>query len=198
LTVSTPVKLFALVAALAALLLVGGMTMLGPSADDAAFAEPILVPKKRAALAPDVEPTAAKQSAAKPAARQARPQPSAPAKPRPKKRVPLVAPNGLPMSIMTALARRPVVVVSLVDGGAKVDPLARAEAEAGARGAGAAFVAIDVTREQKAAHALLLKFGGALRSPAVYVFTRPGEVAVALDGFRDRDTIAQAALNARR
>jgi thiol:disulfide interchange protein len=109
----------------------------------------------------------------------------------------LIAANGLPTSILRALASHEVVVVSLYGGGWKIDPMARDEASAGARAAGAGFVALDVTSAVRAAEALMLKFDTVFRAPAVLVFRGDGELALQLDGFRDRDTVAQAATNAR-
>jgi len=127
-----------------------------------------------------------------------RPAPAAKAKaPRKPSVSRLVATNGLPMSIMRALASNDVVVVSLYGGGWKIDPMARDEASAGARAAGAGFVALDVTTAGRAAEALMLKYDTIFRAPAVLIFRRGGELALQLDGFRDRDTVAQAATNAR-
>lgn len=202
LTLSPAVKIFALLAVLATLVLAGGMTLLGPSADDTALDEPLVLPKKKAAIA--TAPKAAEKTAAGATARAkklapaaAKPKPAAKpaAKPKPK---PAVSASGVPTAIVSALAANPVVVVSLFDDAAKVDPMAHDEAQAGAKLANAGFVAIDVTRDQKAAEALMLKLGAVLRAPMVVVFVRPGEAALTLDGFRDRDTVAQAAMNALR
>jgi hypothetical protein len=209
LTVSPAIKIFALIGVLAAVLLGGGMFLLAPAPDDTSFDEPIVLPKKKSGVLelPKVaEETAAKAQAAvtarkgvlKPKAEASlgRKTAAAPkAKPKPK---PVVASNGLPMVLVSALAANPVVVVALFDDAAKVDPLARDEAEAGAKIARAGFVALDVTRHQKAAEALLIKLGIVLRAPAVLVYTRPDVFTIKLDGFRDRDTVAQAALNAAR
>ena len=75
--------------------------------------------------------------------------------------------------------------------------MARDEAAAGARAAGAGFVALDVTTAGRAAEALMLKYDTVFHAPAVLVFRGAGELALQLDGFRDRDTVAQAATNAR-
>ena len=50
----------------------------------------------------------------------------------------------------------------------------------------------------RAAEALTLEVGSVLRAPAVLLFTRPDTLAYKLDGFRDRDAVAQAVFNALR
>ena len=83
-----------------------------------------------------------------------------------------------------------------------MDELARAEAEAGAKDAGVAFVSLDVSNERVAAPLTSLLTGGAsaadrvLDDPAVLVFTRPKTLYVRLSGWNDRDTVAQAVENA--
>ena len=167
-----------------------------------------MLPKKQQAGAltpPAVEPPA---SAAKPAAKGAAKgaQPAAtkakaaakaqqPAKPKP---APVVAENGLPMQIATALQRYDVVVVSLWGSGGKVDVMARDEAQAGAAAARAAFVSLNVIESQRAAEALTLKLDQVLSTPTVLVYKSPDELVNVLGGFRDRETVAQAAINALR
>jgi hypothetical protein len=209
LTLSPAVKIFALLSVLATLALGAGMFVLGPAEEDVAIDEAALVSEiklakktanaagtrtKVSATATKPKPAkAAAKSAAKPAAKPAAKAPKATPKPKP-----LVAANGLPTTIVSALRSSPIVVVSLFDDAAKIDPMAHDEAQAGAKLANAGFVALDVTRDQKAAEALMLKFGAVLRAPMVLFFGRSGELELALDGFRDRDTVAQAALNALR
>ena len=48
------------------------------------------------------------------------------------------------------------------------------------------------------AEALTLKLGIMLRAPTVLLFTSGGKLANTLEGFRDRETVGQAALNALR
>lgn len=203
-TLSPAVKVFALVALLAALAAGAGMFVLGGQVEDTALDEPLVLPKKKTGLL-DV-PAVANKTGADASVRAKKAAPSA-AKPKPAAKVvaksapkprPVVAANGLPSVLVAALAAKPVVVLSLFDDAGKVDPIAHAEAEAGAKLAGAGFVDLDVTSDQKAAEALMLKLGTVLRGPMVLVFVRPGDLAIALDGFRDRDTVAQAASNALR
>jgi hypothetical protein len=228
LTVSGPIKVFAVVAALAGLALVGGMMFLGrpPAEADAA---PILLPKKKttgplaaigkaqqvatkanAAVAGPAKVAAAATgeptpvvAAAKPKA-VAKPKPLATAKPKPKPKPKvavkprLVAANGLPTRIVRALRDRPVVIVALWAKGGKIDELARDEAAKGAASAGAGFVALNVLGDAREAEALTLKLGVVLRAPGILIFTRPDMVSFTLGGFQDHETVAQAAANALR
>jgi outer membrane biosynthesis protein TonB len=181
--VSVPVRVLVVV-----LLLVGlaGMLMLrtmGPSDDPSAV---------QSALVPTPKPAA--KAAPKPA-----PAPSpAPAAPTPAPAVnapkPEVPPTGFPKAVDRALEQHPVVVLSLVVPGAKVDELAAAEAEAGAKLGGAGYLALDVL-EEGVARALLTKLES-VQDPSVLVVKRSGEVALQLTGFVDRETVAQAAANA--
>jgi hypothetical protein len=112
------------------------------------------------------------------------------AAPKPK---PAAPPNELPIAVRKALAANRVVVVALYDPTAKIDGAALAEAKAGAKLGGVAFVPIDVRR--KAVDSLNARYG-AVHDPAVLVLRPPGSLVVRIDGFADKDTVAQAALNA--
>ena len=203
LTISPAVKVFALVGVAAALLLVGGLTFLGPKADDGALDDTVGIVKRTNAASAVAKKATAKAGTVTPAAKPETATPAKKAVTKPAatpvaKPKPAVSEGGLPAVLVAALKAEPVVVVALFDGGATIDPMARDEAAAGARLAGAGFVALDVIRNQKAAEALMVELDAVLRAPAVLVFARPGEVMVQLDGFRDRDAVAQAALNAYR
>jgi hypothetical protein len=77
-----------------------------------------------------------------------------------------------------------------------VDAISVAEAHAGATAAGAGFLLVSVL-DNKVAGILtgLLPDGGLLPDPGVFIYRAPGDVAIRLDGFADRDTVAQAATN---
>jgi hypothetical protein len=85
------------------------------------------------------------------------------------------------------------VVVVLYDPKAKIDDTALREASAGAQLAGTSFVPVDVTTDQVTA---LNAHYGVIQDPAVLVLRPPGDLVVRIDGFADRDTVAQAAANA--
>ena len=87
-----------------------------------------------------------------------------------------------------------VVVVVYMPRGA-VDAVVRAEARAGARMSGTGFVQMSALSE-RLVQPLVAKTG-VLPSPAVIVVKRPGVVTATLS-VTDRQTIAQAATQARR
>ncbi len=109
---------------------------------------------------------------------------------------PLITP-GLPKLLTAALRKDKVVVISTFDPQSQVDAIAYAEAEAGARAAGAGFVGVDVLDDHVVGpFTNLLAQGGLLPDPAVFVMIRPGTMAAQFAGFADRDMVAQAAANA--
>ena len=190
---SPQIRIFALVAALAA---VGGMLFVFTSGRGSAAEDLALPPMAAAAAKPAKAPAVHKTAAAKPRpAAKAKPAaPRAPAKAAPKKVVPKIPPTGFPVAVDRALANHKVVVVSLVVPGSPIDELAAGEAKAGAKLGGAGYLALNVLNE-RVAHALLAKLEGP-KEPSVLVFKHTGEVALALEGFVDRETVAQAAANA--
>jgi hypothetical protein len=118
----------------------------------------------------------------------------------PKRRPAVIA--GVPAPLALALRQHSVVVVALVTPSSTVDQLTRAEAKAGAAGAHAAFVTIDVSNNAQVA-ALSALIGSSadpqnrlLDAPAVLVFQRPQNLYVRFNGYADADTIHQAAVNA--
>jgi outer membrane biosynthesis protein TonB len=207
--VSPQVRVLALVLVLVGVAGMLAMRMLGPSTDvDVATAtpvvhrpkpaEPVVAPKPAAKKA-SVQKTATPAKKAAPAARKPAVTPAVP-KPKPQPKRPLnapkpsIPPTGFPKAVDRALAEHEVVVVSLVVPGARVDQLAAAEAQAGAKLGGVGYLALNVLNED-VAHALLTKLDS-VRDPSVLVLTRSGEVALQLNGFVDRETVAQAAANA--
>jgi hypothetical protein len=99
----------------------------------------------------------------------------------------------LPAAVRQALSANRVVVIALFDPKAKIDDIALREASAGAQLAGSAFVQVDVTTNE--VDSLNLRYG-VIQDPAVLVLRPPADLVVRLDGFADRDTVAQAAANA--
>jgi hypothetical protein len=157
-----------------------------------------------AAVAPVATPTpkthGASSAAAKHRAPATHPHATAAAAPHhpvvpPKMKPAVPAPaNDLPAAIRNALAADRVVVVALYDPAAKIDGAALAEAKAGARLGDGAFVPIDV--RSHAVDSLNARYG-AVQDPAVLVLRPPDSLVVRIDGFADKDTVAQAALNAK-
>jgi hypothetical protein len=104
----------------------------------------------------------------------------------------------LPQPLQWQLAHHRVVVVSFYNPSSDVDAISVAEAHAGAADAGAGFLLVSVL-DNKVAGILtaLLPGGGLLPDPGVLIYRAPGNVAIRLDGFADRDSVAQAAANAK-
>ena len=124
------------------------------------------------------------------------------AKKVPAKRKPRAVINGMPAALALALNSHEIVVVSLYTPGANVDAMATDEARHGAALAGAGFVAFNVADEKIVSPLTSLLTGAPTPAdrvpdgPAVLVFGRPSTLFVRLNGFADRDTVAQAAANA--
>ena len=196
--VSQPVRVLALVLVLVGL---GGMMALrtlGPSGD--LGTEPIAQPAPKAKVAkatpapkPVVKATPAVKTPAAAKAAKVSPARAAASAPKPAPKVPEPK-TGFPVAIDQALANHELVVVSLVVPGARVDELAAAEARAGAELAGVGYLALNVLNEG-VARSLLRKLG-TVEDPGLLVIRRGGEVALRMNGFVDRDTVAQAAANA--
>lgn len=205
--ISQPVRVLALVIALAGAAGMLALRMLGPSAvpettpvavvpHTSATPKPTTTAKVKAtpvkaAPAPaKAKPKAKVTPKAKPAP--AKPKPAAPALNAP---LPEIEPTGFPRAVDAALRKHAVLVVSLVVPGARVDALSAAEAQAGAKLSGAGYLSLNVLNESVARSLLLAKVS--VKEPRVLVLKRSGEVAMALVGFADRETVAQAAANAK-
>ena len=189
-TVSRPIKIFALVAVIAA---AGGASMLALKPKQAA-APPVVV-SKPAALTPKVATaphrTATTAATAKPAAPAHRPAKQT-AKQAPK--APAVAKNGLPTLIDQAFRSHRIVVVSVFDPQSATDAISYAEAKAGASDARVGFVGISLLDSPlSAALTSAMPGGGLLPAPGVLIYRRPGTLVQRIDGFTDRDVVAQAA-----
>jgi hypothetical protein len=94
-----------------------------------------------------------------------------------------------------ALERNNVVVVLLYTPGSNYDTIQAREARAGAAAGGAGFLAVDVSSDRQVAS---LAAAFEIRdAPAILVVKQGFQVAVRISGYADRETIAQAASNAR-
>jgi hypothetical protein len=181
LTVSRPIQIFALVALL--VVVAGAGTLMLHRSPTAAAPPVVAAPAKPAVT---VKPA----HVAKPAAKAPAAQPVQPAKTPPK----LVAANGLPMPLAKALHKHRIVVVSLFDPQAQTDALSFAEARAGAAAAHVGFLGVSVLDDSVAGPlTTVLTGGGLLPDPGVLVYRRPGTLVLRIDGFSDRDAVAQAA-----
>jgi len=194
--------------------LMGGYMLLGRGQSSSSAATPVIKPlhpvKKHVVVkttAPKAKVTAKKIAASVPkkkvvavkATAKTAPKPAAPkAKP---KHVPAVI-GGMPSALALALRSHSVVVVSLYTPDASVDSMATDEARHGALAAHVGFVSFNVADEKIVAPLSSLLTGAptpadrVLDGPAVLVFVRPKALFVRLNGFADRDTVAQAAANA--
>ena len=170
---------------MAFLALGGGLLLLTRGQSSGSAAVPVIKP-----LHPVKKQRAKKKSLAKASTKKAK-----------KARTPVVI-DGMPGTLAVALRSNPVVVAELYSPKSSVDATAREEARQGAALAGAAFVALDVSNDKVAAPLTALLTGAAtaadrvLDDPAVLVFQAPKTLFVRFNGFTDRDTIAQAAVNA--
>ncbi len=207
--ISPPIRIFALVAVLAA---VGGALFLftaggAPAADSAvpalshAQAVKAAAARKAAAKATPAKaakpaPVKAKAAAAKAGTKPAvKPKAAAPARAAASAPAPKIDPTGFPLAVDAALARNEIVVVSLVVPDGRVDSLAAGEAQAGAKLAGAGFIALNVLNEDVAL-ALLRKLGTVADPTLLVLKGKQAQIALKLTGFVDRETVAQAAANA--
>jgi hypothetical protein len=195
LSLSPPIRYAALAALLAALLIGGGMTMLGHG--ESSVAAPHVI--KHHPFGPGANKTATvapkkhSAKATKPKATVAAPAPKAAL--RPSALVAALA-AGLPNGIAMALGRHQTVVVSLYNPYSQVDGIAFAEARAGAKIAGVGFVPLNVLSEAQVGK--LTQMLGLLPDPGLLVYIRPGTLVARVSGFADKETVAQAAQNAAR
>jgi hypothetical protein len=195
-TLSPPIRYAALLGLLAALLVGGGMTVLGHG--ESSVATPHVIKhhpfgpgvKKKGTVAPKKHSA----TATKPKAAQAvTPAPKAALRPS---AVAAALAAGLPNAIATALGRHQTVVVSLYNPYSEVDGIAFAEARAGAKIAGVGFVPLNVLSEAQVGK--LTQMLGLLPDPGLLVYIRPGTLVARISGFVDKETVAQAAQNAAR
>ena len=196
LSLSPPIRYAALAALLGALLLGGGMTMLGHGKTSVAAPHVIKhhpfrpSANKKVTVSPKKHSTKAAKAKATPTV------PVAPkAAVQPSFVIAALA-AGLPNAIATALGRHQTVVVSLYNPYSEVDGIAFAEARAGAKSAGVGFVALNVLSEAQVGK--LTQMLGLLPDPGLLVYIRPGTLVARIGGFADKETVAQAAQNAAR
>jgi hypothetical protein len=103
----------------------------------------------------------------------------------------------LPQPLQWQLSQHKIVVVSVYNPNSSVDAISVAEAHAGAEEAGAGFLLVSVLDNSLAGLLTgVLPGGGLLPDPGVLIYRAPGTLALRIDGFADRDAIAQAAANA--
>ena len=173
-TLTPPVRVFALVGGLIVVGLALFVFLLRPGGDGTTTASST--------------PTAPSPQVTKPARPAAAAPRSAPSRPT------ALPASGFPLPIDRALRKHPVVIVAIYMPGASVDAVVRREARAGARAARAGYVAVSALSE-RLVRPLVAKTG-VLPAPAVLVLARPGVVEASLS-VTDRETVAQAVAQAR-
>ena len=203
LKVSRPIQILLLVIVIAGVAGIASMSMLGKSSP-AASGPALTADQVRArahhttttavAAAPKTTPkTAPKTSATKPPV-------VAVKQPRDVKRrrpAATTAPNGLPVTLNAALRQHRIVVVSIFDPQDKTDAVSFAEARAGAGDAGVGFLGVSVLDDAVAGPlTAALPGGGLLPVPGLLIYRGPGVLIERVDGFQDRDGVAQIAVGA--
>jgi hypothetical protein len=206
-TVSPPIKIVALVGVLAAVGLFMYMEVLPHGGTSSSSATKVIKPLHPVKVhittlrptTPAKKVTVTKATTAHKKVVHVKVQP----KPKPKVVVavpvtpaPAAAPNGLPARVNEALREYSVVVVSLYNPEASVDATSLGEAAAGAKLAKVGFLAINVLDQAQASpftNAL-----GVLQDPTLLIYARPGTLTFKVDGFADREVVAQAALSAKK
>jgi hypothetical protein len=103
--------------------------------------------------------------------------------------------HGLPLSVVRALRKHSVVVVSLTTPRGEDELATRAEAQAGAAEMHAGFVAIDVFHQRTGVE--MLRKLGVVDTPVTLVIRRPANIVSQFPGLVDRDVVAQAVADAR-
>jgi hypothetical protein len=178
-TLSPPIRIFAFTGVLAAVGLAAFFFLVGRSAETTTSSEPLVTKTETTSS----KPAAPAPTRAAPPARRAKPRAAA------------LPPSGFPLPVHRAFRGNRVVVVVVYMPGGSVDAVVRAEARAGAKMAGVGIVQMSALSE-RLVQPLVAKTG-VLPSPAVVVVRRPGVVKATLS-VTDRQTIAQAATQARR
>ena len=191
LKVSRPIKILALILVIAGVGGVASLQMLGKSSGDTSGSSALSVAQIRARA------HGGHTTATKPARHAATPPKPfvVKAKPKPKAaRTPaqIVAKNGLPIILADALRAHRMVVVSIFDPQSQTDAVSYAEARAGAADANAGFLGVSVLDDTVAGPlTAALPGGGLLPDPGVLVYRAPGTLVERIDGFLDRDGVAQ-------
>jgi hypothetical protein len=193
LKVSRPIQILVLVLVLAGVAGIASMQMLGKGSSSSAA--PLTADQVRA-RAHHTSVQAVQH--AKPATHAATPTAGAPkSKPKPKVAKPAPPANGLPIVLNDLFRRHRIVVVSVFDPQDKTDAISYAEARAGAADAGAGFLGVSVLDDSVAGPlTAALPDQGLLPVPGILIYRRPGVLIQRVDGFEDRDGVAQLAAGA--
>jgi hypothetical protein len=185
LTVSRPVKILALILVIAGVGGIASMSLLGKSSSAGGPALSVAQIRARAHSSTSTTPTVSTPAV------------KTPAKAKPKQK-PVTAANGLPIVLNDALRAHRIVVVSVFDPQSQTDAISYAEARAGAGDISlAGFLGVSVLDDSVAGPlTAALPGGGLLAVPGLLIYRRPGTLVERIDGFADREAVAQLALAA--
>jgi len=193
LKVSRPIQILLLVLVIAGVGGIASMQMLGKGSSSGAA--PLTADQVRARAHHTTVQQVQHAQPDKPAAHTAAPAPAA--KPTPAKAKPAPPANGLPIVLNDLFRQHRIVVVSVFDPQDKTDAISYAEARAGAADAGAGFLGVSVLDDSVAGPlTAALPDQGLLPVPGVLIYRRPGVLIQRVDGFEDRDGVAQLAAGA--
>jgi hypothetical protein len=199
LTVSRPVKILALILVIAGVGGIASMSLLGKSSSAGGPALSVAQIRARAHSSTSTTPTVSTPAVKTPAKAKAAAPPTVhvAAKPKPKPK-PVTAANGLPIVLNDALRAHRIVVVSVFDPQSQTDAISYAEARAGAGDISlAGFLGVSVLDDSVAGPlTAALPGGGLLAVPGLLIYRRPGTLVERIDGFADREAVAQLALAA--
>jgi hypothetical protein len=199
LKVSRPIQILLLVVVIAGVGGIASMQMLGKNGSSGAAA---LTPDQVRARAHHTSVQALHTAKSAPTKQAATAMPTtakAKASPKPAVAKPKPAPpaNGLPIVLNDLFRQHRIVVVSVFDPQDKTDAISYAEARAGAADAGAGFLGVSVLDDSVAGPlTAALPDQGLLPVPGVLIYRRPGVLVQRVDGFEDRDGVAQLAAGA--
>jgi len=186
LKVSRPIQILLLVLVIAGVGGIASMQMLGKSGSSGAAgltADQVRARAHKTSVQAlhTAKPTTTRHTAKPPATK---PKPAPPA-------------NGLPIVLNDLFRQHRIVVVSIFDPQDKTDAVSYAEARAGAADAGAGFLGVSVLDDSVAGPlTAALPDQGLLPVPGVLIYRRPGVLIQRVDGFEDRDGVAQLAAGA--
>ena len=203
LTVSRPVKILALILVIAGVGGVASLSLMGKSSPSGGPQLSVAQIRARAHSSTSTSTTASTPAVTTPATAKAVVAPHVHAAPKPKLR-PTAKPaavagaNGLPIILNDALRAHRIVVVSVFDPQSQTDSISYAEARAGAGDVSlAGFLGVSVLDDSVAGPlTAALPGGGLLPVPGLLIYRRPGTLVERIDGFADREAVAQLVLAA--
>jgi hypothetical protein len=201
LTVSRPVKILALILVIAGVGGVASLSLMGKSSPSGGPQLSVAQIRARAHSSTSTSTTAHTPAVTTPAKAKAVAPPHVHATPKPKakpKPAAVAGANGLPIILNDALRAHRIVVVSVFDPQSQTDSISYAEARAGAGDVSlAGFLGVSVLDDSVAGPlTAALPGGGLLPVPGLLIYRRPGTLVERIDGFADRDAVAQLVLTA--